>query len=113
MTVSRCPDGPDLVEEERPRAASTLPSIRRIAVLWVPFSAPKSSLSTVGDGRAVQLDEGLRRLLGEDSWRVRAMAVFPVPLSPVMRTATGTGAATRTWRKTSARARLVPVQDDG
>ena len=60
-----------------------------------PFSWPKISLSSRVSGIAAQLTATNGPLArGESSCSVRATSSLPVPLSPLISTAAGVGAAT-------------------
>ena len=78
-----------------PCAAAILPGMRRVAVECAPFSAPNSSLSKSVSGSAAQLiSTNGPRARASLSWSARAIAVLPVPLSPLISTVPSTDAAT-------------------
>ena len=91
-------------------ASSKHPARRSTAPVNAPFSWPKISLSRSVSGMAAQLmATNGPRARGESSCSVRATSSFPVPLSPVISTGAGVGAASSTRRYTSCIALLVPT----
>ena len=91
-------------------ASSKQPWRRSSAPVNAPFSWPKISLSSSVSGIAAQLTATKGpRPRGDSSWSVRATSSLPVPLSPVMSTAAGVGAASSINRCTACMAGLVPT----
>jgi hypothetical protein len=76
-------------------ASSKQPGRRSSAPVNAPFSCPKISLSSRVSGIAAQLTATNGPFArGERSCSVRATSSLPVPLSPLISTAAGVGAAT-------------------
>ncbi len=76
-----------------PSASAKRPSRARSAPVNAPFSWPNSSDSRRFSGIAPQFTATKGSLTrGEERWSARAIASFPVPLSPVIRTLVGYGA---------------------
>ncbi len=94
-----------------PSAATNLPVWRRSAPVKLPFSWPKSSDSISSSGIAAQLTwTNGRSRRGEWRWMARATSSLPVPLSPVMRTVAGVGAAFSIVSRRRFIARALPIK---
>ena len=85
-----------------PSAWRNRPSRSACAPVKAPFTEPNSSLSISSRGRAAQLILMILPLLrGLKAWMRSAITSLPVPLSPVMSTATSLGAMRSMVRTTS------------